>query len=86
MTDENFIRVQVRDEDEVVVQGEPTPDTIVVGDATEHYHLNTFEDIECVHCYEDHFHGQPSDQVTHTHARKQSYNNFFLGTCLCRRN
>lgn len=55
--------LQIRDADEVLVQAEPTPESIVTGDETGSYHMNTFNDIECVHCYEPHFFGQPLEDV-----------------------
>ena len=45
------------------MQSHPTPSSIVTGPETESYHLNTFEDIECVHCYRPHFYGQPIEEV-----------------------
>ena len=62
-----FFCVKVRDKDENVVQEHPTTSTIVVGPETADYHLNTFEDIECVHCYRPHFYGQPIEEVSCRH-------------------
>ncbi len=67
-------RMQVRDADEGVVQADPTVDTVVSGDGTEELHLNTEEDLECVHCYEDFFFGQPAvaleELPVYTHVRE----------------
>ena len=70
-----YIReLQVRDEDEEVVQEDPTASTIVSGPGTEDLHLNTIEDIKCVNCFEDFFFGQPPSEFgpapVYTHIRE----------------
>ena len=46
-----------------MVQAHPNTSSIVDGPETADYHLNTYEDIECVHCYRPHFYGQSLDEV-----------------------
>ena len=55
---------QIRDGDEKLIQPNPNISSIVVGPETSDYHMNTFEDLECVHCYRDHFYGQPIEDVS----------------------
>jgi len=54
---------EIRDGDENLMQPHPNVSSIVVGPETSDYHMNTFEDLECVHCYRDHFYGQPIELV-----------------------
>jgi hypothetical protein len=53
----------MRDEDENMVQAHPTPSNILRGEMTNSYHLNTFEELECVRCTRPHFYGQPLEIV-----------------------
>ena len=46
-----------------MVQAHPNSSSIVDGPKTADYHLNTYVDIECVHCYRPHFYGQSLDEV-----------------------
>ena len=59
----NF-NIKVRDKDESLIQSHPNVSSIVYGPETADYHLNTFVDIECVHCYRPHFYGQPLEEVS----------------------
>lgn len=51
--------VQMRSEDEHVVQEFPRPDNIFTGPVTENFHLNTLSEIDCVNCFQPFFYGQP---------------------------
>jgi hypothetical protein len=63
----NFIdyiaQMELRDADQNVVQDNPTAETLLTGPESVDLHLNTRTDIDCVHCYDDVFFGQPIDQV-----------------------
>ena len=61
-----IINIKVRDKDETLIQSHPNVSSIVSGPETADYHLNTFVDIECVHCYRPHFYGQPLEEVSFT--------------------
>ena len=56
--------MQVRDSDGNVVDPSPTAETLITGEESQNLHLNTVEDVSCVHCYDDVFFGQPVDQVS----------------------
>ena len=58
-----ILNIKVRDKDESLIQSHPNVSSIVHGQETADYHLNTFVDIECVHCYRPHFYGQPLEEV-----------------------
>ena len=58
-----IFNIKVRDKDESLIQSHPNVSSIVYGPETSDYHLNTFVDIECVHCYRPHFYGQPLEEV-----------------------
>ena len=55
-----------------MIDPNPTAETLITGDASKNLHLNTVEDIDCVHCYDEAFFGMPVDQV----SKKISYLNF----------
>jgi len=55
--------VQVNDENDVVVQSDPTSTTILTGEETSGYHLNTKETIDCVNCFQPFFSGESLDDV-----------------------
>jgi len=61
--DYHLANMEVRDKDESLIQSHPNVSSIVHGQETADYHLNTFVDIECVHCYRPHFYGQPLEEV-----------------------
>jgi len=56
-------QMQVRDENGNVIDPNPTAETLITGDASKNLHLNTVEDIDCVHCYDEAFFGMPVDQL-----------------------
>ena len=58
-----IFNIKVRDKVETLIQSHPNVSSIVYGPGTSDYHLNTFVDIECVHCYRPHFYGQPLEEV-----------------------
>ena len=47
-----------------MIDPNPTAETLITGDASKNLHLNTVEDIDCVHCYDEAFFGMPVDQVS----------------------
>ena len=47
-----------------MIDPNPTAETLITGDASRNLHLNTVEDIDCVHCYDEAFFGMPVDQVS----------------------
>jgi len=56
--------VENRNKEEAVVQSSPIPqESLLGGEPTADWHLNTQNDLECVNCFEDFFSGQPADQV-----------------------
>ena len=55
--------MELRDKEENVIMGDITAETLPGGPETKDWHLNTFEDLECVDCHRPHFFGQPLDQV-----------------------
>ena len=59
-----FLLLQLRDENETLVETFLTPSNLMTGNITSTFHLNTFVDVECVHCYREHFFGQPIAEVT----------------------
>ena len=58
-----FLLLQLRDENETLVETSLTPSNLLTGNITSTFHLNTFVDVECVHCYREHFFGQPIEEV-----------------------
>ena len=57
-------QMQVRDANGNVIDPEPTAETLVIGEESQDLHLNTINDISCVHCYDEAFFGLPVDQVS----------------------
>ena len=49
-----------------MIDPNPTAETLITGDASKNLHLNTVEDVDCVHCYDEAFFGMPVDQVSKT--------------------
>ena len=56
--------MQVRDGEGNVVDPNPTAEILITGEESQNLHLNTVEDVDCVHCYDEVFFGQPVDQVS----------------------
>ena len=57
-------QMQVRDANENVIDPKPTAETLIIGEESRDLHLNTINNISCVHCYDDVFFGLPVDQVS----------------------
>lgn len=55
--------MELRDENENVVDPNPTAETLLIGPESKNLHLNTRQNIECVHCYDEAFFGLPVDKV-----------------------
>lgn len=63
----------MRNEAEVVVQSHPSPESIVRGEQSQFYHLNTHDDLECVGCTRPHFFGQALNKVLTFSNRMSHY-------------
>ena len=57
-------QMQLRDANENVIDPKPTAETLIIGSESQDLHLNTINDISCVHCYDEAFFGLPVDQVS----------------------
>ena len=61
---EHYIsQMELRDDDQNVVDPNPTAETLITGPDSKDLHLNTRTEVDCVHCYDDAFFGLPIDQV-----------------------
>ena len=59
-----MIFFQVRDENETLIQTGLTPENLLIGPETSGFHLNTFDNVDCVHCYQPHFYGQKIEEAS----------------------
>ena len=64
--------LQLRDITEDVWDFSPSPSTILTGELSRDFHLNTHQPIECVHCTEPHFYGQTLQEVINNIRHNQT--------------